>query len=84
MAVLVWRIAGDRMWGALAAIGLLIAILRCLLPARCGINARVRSITISLSGLTAAQRKGVRDEITATVGHSKAESHADNRVRSDS
>ncbi|MBM4009162.1 MAG: hypothetical protein FJ285_06160 [Planctomycetes bacterium] len=40
MAFLVSRIAGDWMWGALAAIGLLIAILRFLLPTRCGINAR--------------------------------------------
>jgi len=40
MAFLVSRIAGDWMWGALAAIGLLIAILRFLLPTRCGIDAR--------------------------------------------
>jgi hypothetical protein len=38
MSLLVWRIAGDWMWGALAAIGLTAAILRFLLPTRCGIG----------------------------------------------
>ena len=109
------------MWGALAAIGLLIAILRFLLPTRCGIdargvvihrplssqrvawaeiaaaevsadamaitlqhfNARVHSITIPLSGLTAEQRRGVRDEIAAAVGHPITESRTGNAGRSE-
>lgn len=54
MALLVWRIAGDWMWGALAAIGLLVAILRFLLPTRCHMNARGVAIHQPLSSQRAA------------------------------